>query len=387
MAQLQSVLGLGSLTRQEVGRDYSGLIEEAKNLRYNLQEEVKQAEKNGDWAKIPKLNKRLIDVEKAIKGPDLTASANTRWAREDAKDADKRMEGEKLTRVGNKSYNKWGDSYTSGSRKLGEGSYGTAILSPDGKTVVKRGDIATTEAGILDKVGKADLGPKLLAADIDGKPAAEMPGVDMKNGRIAMGIVPGKEMGSMATTATRYGPDKISAPDVYWKAMAGLHRLGIAHNDAHIENILVDDKGKGRWVDLGAAQDSPKAALAEAMGVFPHLKGGDSVSVPPGAKGNGNWQTANWNGTGVETMQKAKNAGGEVWEKFKRNHPVASSVWDNRIFAVGELKKMGLDVNDINSIIAHGIRSTPESYDKSDGFSRITDAQAMKILNTLYEGI
>lgn len=387
MAQLQSVLKLGSLTRQEVGRDYSGLIAEAKNLRSNIQKEIKEAEKSGDSDKISKLNKRLADVDKAIKGPNTAATGNTKWGREDARDADNRLTGEKLTRVGDKSYNKWEESYAPGSRKLGEGSYGTAMLAADGKTVVKRGDIATTEAGILDKVGKADLGPKLLAADIDGKPLGQMPGVEMKNGRIAMGVVPGKEMGRDADINTRYGPNKISAPDVYWKAMADLHRLGIAHNDAHIDNILVDDKGKGRWVDLGAAQANPKAALAEAMGIFSPLKGGDAISVPSGATGTGNWQTKQWDGTGVKQAERAKQAGGETWSKFKRDYPVASRVWDNRIFAIDNMKKMGLDVNDINSIIAHGIRSTPESYDKSDGFGRLTDAQAQKILNTLYEGI
>jgi hypothetical protein len=387
MAQLQSVLKLGSLTRQEIGRDYSGLIAEAKNLKSNIQKDIKEAEKNGDSAKVSSLNKRLADVDKAIKGPNTAATGNTKWGREDARDADNRLAGEKLTRVGDKSYNKWEESYGPGSRKLGEGSYGTAMLAADGKTVVKRGDIATTEAGILDKVGKADLGPKLLAADIDGKPLGQMPGVEMKDGRIAMGVVPGKEMGRDADINTRYGPNKISAPDVYWKAMADLHRLGIAHNDAHIDNILVDDKGKGRWVDLGAAQANPKAALAEAMGIFSPLKGGDAISVPSGATGTGNWQTKQWDGTGVKQAERAKQAGGETWSKFKRDYPVASRVWDNRIFAIDNMKKMGLDVNDINSIIAHGIRSTPESYGKSDGFGRLTDAQAQKILNTLYEGI
>jgi hypothetical protein len=270
MAQLQSVLGLGSLTRQEVGRDYSGLIAEAKNLKSSIQKDIKEAEKNGDSAKVSSLNKRLVDIDKAIKGPNTAATGNTKWGREDARDADNRLAGEKLTRVGDKSYNKWEESYGAGSRKLGEGSYGTAMLAPDGKTVVKRGDIAETEASILAKVGKADLGPKLLAADIDGRPAGDMPGVTMKNGRIAMGVVPGKEMGQDADINTRYGPDKISAPDVYWKAMADLHRLGVAHNDAHIDNILIDNKGKGRWVDMGLAQQSPKAALAEARQEHAH---------------------------------------------------------------------------------------------------------------------
>jgi hypothetical protein len=386
MAQLQSVLGLGSLTRQEVGRDYSGLMAEAKNLRSNLQKEVKEAEKNGDSAKISKLNKRLVDVDNAIKGPNTAATGNTKWGREDARDADNRLAGEKLTRVGDKSYNKWEESYGPGSRKLGEGSYGTAMLAADGKTVVKRGDIATTEAGILEKVGKADLGPKLLAADIDGRPAAQMPGVDMKNGRIAMGAVPGKEMGQDADINTRYGPNKISAPDVYWKAMADLHRLGVAHNDAHIDNILIDNKGKGRWVDLGAAQASPKAALAEAMGIFPTIKGAEATRVS-GAAGQGNWQSRKWDGTGVKNAELAKSTGGETWENFKQKHPVASKVWDNRVFAFDEMRKMGLTNNDISSIIDHGIRSTPESYSKSETFNKITDTQAQKILNTLYEGI
>jgi hypothetical protein len=123
------------------------------------------------------------------------------------------------------------------------------------------------------------------------------------------------------------------------------------------------------------------------MGIFSLLKGGDAVSVPAGATGTANWQTKQWEGAGVKQAEKAKQAGGETWNKFKQNHPVASKVWDNRIFAIDNMKKMGLDVNDINSIIAHGIRSTLESYDKSDGFGRLTDAQAQKILNTLYEGI
>jgi hypothetical protein len=123
------------------------------------------------------------------------------------------------------------------------------------------------------------------------------------------------------------------------------------------------------------------------MGIFSPLKGGDSISVPSGATGTGNWQTKGWDGAAVRQAERAKQAGGETWNKFKQDHPVASKVWDNRIFAVDNMKKMGLDVNEINSIIAHGIRSTSGSYDNSDGFSKLTDAQAQKILNTLYEGI
>jgi hypothetical protein len=62
-------------------------------------------------------------------------------------------------------------------------------------------------------------------------------------------------------------------------------------------------------------------------------------------------------------------------------------VWNNQAAAVSKLEKMGLDTNEINSIIEHGIRSPMVSYNQSSGFSRITDQQAQEVLNTLYNGI
>jgi serine/threonine protein kinase len=173
--------------------------------------------------------------------------------------------------------------------------------------------------------------------------------------------------------------------DIYWKAMADLHRLGIAHNDAHTDNILVDKQGKGRWVDMGLAQANPKAALAEAMGVFNTLKGFPAERAA-GAQGQGNWQTRRWPGTGVDKAALAKQKGADSWKEFQQRFPVASRVWDNKEKAQDKLLKIGLTKNDVSSIIDHGIRSTPESYTKG-AMAKLTDKQAQEILNILYDGI
>jgi hypothetical protein len=309
-----------------------------------------------------------------------SATGNTKWARLDAKDHDSDLG--KVRREGDKSYNGWKDSYGSGARKIGEGAYGTVIKNPDG-TFVKRGDISDTEAALVKRLGDVDLGPKLRAADINGPAKYHQENfVDVRNGRIAMGEVPGKPLGA-AGPAQPFGGK--NAADIYWKAMADLHRMGIAHNDAHIDNILVDDKGKGRWVDLGLAQANPKAALAEAMGIFNTLKGAEATRVE-GARGQGNWQTRRWDGTGVRAAEKAREAGGQKWVEFMERFPVASRVWENRPDAQYKLLDMGLSKNDVSSIIDHGIRSTPESYTKG-AWAKLTDKQAQEVLNILYDGI
>jgi serine/threonine protein kinase len=182
----------------------------------------------------------------------------------------------------------------------------------------------------------------------------------------------------------------VNAADSYWKAMADLHRLGIAHNDAHIDNILVDDKGKGRWVDMGLAQQSPKAALAEAMGIF-NKPSGAVATLVPGSSGaldrenRGNWQTRRWNATGTSQMDKAMRSK-EEREKFNKEYPVASRVLDNKGAAIYKLKSYGLDNNDVASIMEHGIRSPLSTYNKGV-WSKLTDKQASEVLNELYNGI
>ena len=303
------------------------------------------------------------------------ASSNTKWARNEAVDSDRNLG--KVLRVGDKNYNGWKDSYGTGSTKVGEGSFGTVIKNPDG-TFVKRGAVSSTEAQLIKRLGEANLGPKLIAADINGKHEyMDAKGVNMRDGRIAMTAVEGSPLGQGNPYSRRGGE---FAPNIYWKAMAELHRLGIAHNDAHIDNILVDGKGKGRWVDLGLAQSSPKAALAEALGTFKPPTGSDS------GFDKGNWQTRRWQATGIPTLETYKNDPKQL-RQFKKDMPALGRVVDNLGAVNSAMKdKYGLTSKDITSIYEHGIRSPLSSYTKG-AWGKMTDQQAQELLNQLYEGV
>jgi hypothetical protein len=305
-------------------------------------------------------------------------SGNTKWDRTDAKDFDGKFKIYKRIR-GDQDTEDWNESATKG-KKLGEGGFGT-VLTAGANKVHKRGEIGENEADIIKKVGDGGLGPRLLVAELAAKKGQEY-GVNIHEGRIAMTRIKGEPIG-MLTAETKVNGKNMA--DIYWKAMADLHRLGIAHNDAHTDNILVDKQGKGRWVDMGLAQANPKAALAEAMGVFNTLKGFPAERAA-GAQGQGNWQTRRWPGTGVDKAALAKQKGADSWKEFQQRFPVASRVWDNKEKAQDKLLKIGLTKNDVSSIIDHGIRSTPESYTKG-AMAKLTDKQAQEILNILYDGI
>ena len=333
------------------------------------------------WDKIDK-ELSIRGAKARVKGSGTqagSASADTKWSRGDAKDFDGSFKIYKRIR-GDKDMIDWDETVRNG-KQIGEGSFGTVMRV--GNVAHKRGEVSANEANIIKKAGELGIGPRLLGAEISTK-RREGYGVDLHDGRIAMSVVPGKQMGDVKADSKVAGKN---VSDIYWKAMADLHRAGIAHNDAHVENILIDNKGKGRWVDFGLAQDNPRAALAEALGSFKHLKGGDDISVPGSARGNGNWQARGWDATGYKLADRAKEKGGKTWEEFQQRFPVASRVWSNQDNVIKKLEKAGLDTNEINSMIEHGIRSPLSSYNDSPGFSRITDKQAQDLLNTLYDGI
>ena len=312
-------------------------------------------------------------IKPAVSNP----SADTKWSRGNAEDFDNSFKIYKRIR-GDKDMIDWNETVRGG-KQIGEGSFGTVMKI--GNVAHKRGEVSADEANIIKRVGDAGIGPKLHGAEISTK-QREGYGVDLHNGRIAMSVVPGRELGDVKADSKVAGKN---SADVYWKAMADLHRLGIAHNDAHPHNLMVDDRGKGRWVDMGLAQQSPKAALAEAMGIFNTLPG-TSASRVPGAAGSGNWQTRDWGATGHRRAEIAYNAGGETWKKFQERFPVASRVWENREVAQSKMMKMGLTKNDISSVIDHGIRSPMQTYNKGV-WGKLSDKQAQEVLDTLYDGI
>jgi serine/threonine protein kinase len=328
----------------------------------------------------------LTEVEAAIKGPPTMATGNVRYAREDARDHDGDMLSKGISReLGNKSY-RWEDSYGSGTSLLGKGAFGTVLREPNKGNAIKRGEIGQIEADLIDRLGKVDLGPKLLAAQLDGDSPYNK---GTKIGRVAMGVVAGSPIG-------RKAPDKeiggVKIADAYWIARANLHRLGIAHNDMHIDNVLVDRKGKARFVDLGLAQDSPKAALAEAMGAFMKPQGA-MVSRDGEAKGDGDWQVRRWSGTGGEILNNLEMSvyrGTGMQKSFQKEleqrAPVLARIRDNKAAVVFEMKRDGFTLDDVATIIDHGIRSPLGSYERGS-WGKMSNEQAQKYINLLYEGI
>ena len=361
------------------GRQLSRPPERSRQIAMEVRKDISNISKSLDTAGLNRIKDKL----------GVSATGNTRWARDDAKDSDINLG--KVVRVGDKKYDGWKDSYGTGSRKIGEGAYGTVIRNPDG-TFVKRGAVSSTEAQIMNRLGKVDLGPKLIAADINGiHQFMAAPGVSTRDGRIAMTGVKGKELGTTTSSYTKFNGEY--APNVYWKAMAGIHRLGIAHNDAHPGNIMVDDKGKGRWVDLGLAQSSPKAALAEALGAFkgPTGKGGANTmpsenSSLRAAPDQGNWQTRRWLASGIKALERSQNDPAKLAE-YRKDMPVVAKILDNQS-RVNELLKIKYKLNDkdIETLYTTSIRSPISSYNQGV-WGKLTDKQAQDLINQVYEGV
>lgn len=325
------------------------------------------------------------------------------WNKLGPEDFDKKLQSKKLTRFGDSRYGDWVDPTT---YKAGEGSFARVYVNSDSK-FVKRGIIGEQEAAILAKVGAKDMGPNLVAADLNGRVKSDKdPELEaiahfgLRHGRLAMTRVPGRDLEeAIAETGKVEGPETkingIPAADVYWRAMAGLHRLGVAHNDAHPGNLFVGDKtGKGRWVDFGMAQDSSKAALTEALGAFAdpskffgrdyrrHLAQ-DSAAAE--GNGEGNWQTRNWNITGTNRVDSVMGKPGAL--KLKEDCPVLARIRQNRS-KVDKLleEKYNLSPDEIAAIYAHGIRSPLSSYEQGP-WRKLSNQDAQDLISVLYKGV
>lgn len=235
------------------------------------------------WKDTPgSLSRSLRSARRAISRP----SGGTTYARLSAGDFDGDFKTKPITeRFGDRGYN-WANSIGSGSKVLGEGEYGNVMEERGANRVVKRGQIGESEVKIANLLSAKDLGPQVIAAELDG--AGTDPG--FKVGRIAMAKVPGIPLED--ALAPNQEINGVKVVDSFWRARASVHKMGIAHNDMHDGNFIVDSKGKGRFVDLGLSQNFPKAALAEALGLF-------------GDKGEGDWQVRSWENTGGSLMRTA----------------------------------------------------------------------------------
>jgi hypothetical protein len=327
-----------------------------------------------DWSQAQKIEKEL-----KRRGIDPDAKSEPRpkgmekWDMDQMKRIDTDVTLNTTAREGKSGYD-WNDSLGKDAKLLGAGAFGTAILGGNGD-VVKRGEIGEKEAKIIEKVGKLGLGPKLISAELDG------PGYNdnTKKGRLAMSKVEGEPI------ENRKGPEISNA---YWDARAKLHRAGVAHNDMHIQNVLVDKTGKGRFVDMGLAQDNPKAALAEAMGIFSTpIPGTARIWRANGARNEGDWQAQRYENIGGPLLKKyEKQRLPEDWKRLESEHPNVAKVYMNRGAAINRLRRMGLTDQEVTDIMYHGIRSKDSSFEQG-AMGKLTNDQAKQIIEVLYDGI
>ena len=331
-------------------------------------------------AKVTK--KEVLDDIKSIleenRGPRESSkkvnSAGLTYEEEIAAIMDSKIEKSNHVRQGDPKYDGWSRTFGEKAKMLGSGMYGTAILSPDGE-VVKRGMISRTEAAIVDKVGKADLGPKLIAADIGGAARPKGTGVDLRNGRIAMSKVQGTPLGMNPSRDSSKGNT-----DAYWKARADLHRMGVAHNDMHGGNVLVDEKGKGRFVDMGLAQDNPKAALVEALGAFPGPRGKSADSTFK------SWGPGGSLIADVERKYNTPKQKANYLAFLEEDAPLAYKAYTNRERAIEKLRSFGIDGEGMTKVLTTKTSTRDEKY-KVGPWAKLSDKQAMEVINTLYKGI
>lgn len=254
---------------------------------------------------------------------------------------------------------------------LGQGAFGVVMKDPGPPPVaVKRGEVNELEADLINRLGKADLGPRLIraelgaASDFRGLNDLDGIGVNTGYGKIAMSLVPGAPSAGVSH-ATRL-PGSGTFGDKFWAARATMHRMGIAHNDMHPGNVFLDKKdGKVRFVDMGLAQDNVKAALSEALGgISARING---TSLPPGDFVTSDYRTE-FMGSGdsrPKTLQRMQKNSEKVIRK---------------------LQSWGFSGSEIAALHSDSIRRPIGDYKKGP-WGKLTDKQTKELIETLYEGV
>ena len=269
----------------------------------------------------------------------------------------------------------WNAIAESGARRLGQpGAYGAFVTVPVANLFkfgikgdypkgvgVKGGKIGINEASIIKKVGEAGLGPRLVAAklssNLDGSKKVHL------NGLLAMSKVSGKDFASFNSPQDKVNGVEIAS--AFWKARKELHQIGVAHNDMHHANVLIDSRGKVKFVDFGLAQDNRKAALAEAIG----------------AATGSDWQVNRWEKLGGKEAENFGFKGYRTapeYDRIKRN-------WEDLKV---QMQKDGLTSAEISSIGATGLRRDDSEYSQGAWKSPVlTDSRVAKYIDMLYEGV
>jgi len=231
---------------------------------------------------------------------------------------------------------------------IGQGAMGRVKLTegpPPG--VTKQGKIGEFEAAAIKKLEGSGVTPTLHGATVSGQAKKVSGGlgghVKEASGYLGMSRMAGKPYGDQRWQMTP--KEKEAAVDEYLRVRKAIHTRGVAHNDMHGGNFFYDKStGKGGLVDFGLAQVSPKAALIEALGT---TNGRDWQA--------GRMQVGDYN---TRSVQRFVSNSQKVRDKME--------------------KDFGVRVN-------AEIRSP---MDRVNGiFGRMTDQDAERYINELYDGI
>lgn len=250
---------------------------------------------------------------------------------------------------------KWDAALSKGITYVGGGDYGSFVTIETEKLLgerkegirglvgVKAGRIGESELEAIKLAGANDLGPKLLGARISSRPELDNGRRTFYTGVVAMTLVPAMAYSRYPEVLGVLGPKS----DMYWRGVAALHRLGIAHNDMHGKNVFLNSSGVARFVDFGLAQLSSKAALAEALGSIYET----------------NWQFA---ASRTEGLAKVARSNFSTVERI--------------------LRRKGFNQDDIDEIRYTGIRRSLSSFEEG-AWGKLSNKDAKELIEVFYKGI
>lgn len=366
-----------ALKRRDLGKQIGEgikLRDQAEKARDQLVSELNNAIKSRDKAEIA-AQAAIGRLQKAQAGQTL-ANQKTIDARENVKIEDRNVEmavrnGTAQILNSNKPEYDWAIGSGSGSKALGSpGAFGSAfkVKGPPPGTV-KVGQIGEKEPEAMNRAFQAGVGPEPFKAARDmGAVGRKEYGVNTRVGKMAYEFVEGKEaFGGKSAFDASGGPD-LATRDKIWAARAKLHKGGVAHEDMHPGNIIIN-QGQVKFIDFGLAKVGNKPALAEALG----------VAYVPGEKGQ-----ANWGNRGDEQVvrwgQLGKAGDGKVPPNLQR-------ILDNRSKVKTAMLRDGFKPDEIKQFMDGKNFRKPDSHYQQAAWARMSDDMAAKYVDILYDGV
>lgn len=238
-------------------------------------------------------------------------------------------------------------------KSIGKGEYAEAFAVDKAKlnmalpadrfkngVVLKKGEIGDYEPDALKRAGEAGIAPRLIGARVSFQKAYNSDDA-LYNGLLAMERLGGQALYRFPVGSQVGGKDPA---DIYWTTKAKLHRLGIAHNDSHNNNFMIEANGRGKFIDFGLAVISAKNALSEALG---GPTGSDKQSAP---------------------------REGKVFNLIVKNLPAVKEAMAQDGFSDGQIKGFLRSGNNARPLV-------------SGVWKEITNEQAEKYLDILYSGV